>query len=81
MDPQFEQILRSHLPFLPAGDPLDAGADLVGLGLDSLGIVQLLTALESEYQVAFVDDALSRETFETPGSLWTVLSKLRSIDA
>ena len=81
MNSQFAQILRAHLPFLPADEPLAADTDLVDQGLDSLGIVDLLTALENQYEVAFVDDALTRATFATPGSLWTVLSGLRAVPA
>ena len=81
MNSQFEQILRAHLPFLPSDEPLAADTDLVDQGLDSLGIVDLLTTLENQYEVEFVDDALTRETFATPGSLWTVLSGLRAVPA
>jgi nodulation protein F len=76
-DPQFEEILRGQLPFLPADEPLSPDTNLTDHGLDSLGIVELLTALEQEYGVVFVDDALTRETFETAGSLWSVLTGLR----
>jgi nodulation protein F len=76
-DPQFEEILRGQLPFLPADEPLSPDTNLTDHGLDSLGIVELLTVLEQEYGVAFVDDALTRETFETAGSLWSVLTGLR----
>ncbi|MEU7857478.1 phosphopantetheine-binding protein [Nonomuraea sp. NPDC049141] len=73
-DARFEELLRPHLPFLPATEKLLENADLPGLGLDSLGIVELLAALEAAYGVRFKDDALTKETFETPGTLWTVLS-------
>ncbi|MBT2229999.1 MULTISPECIES: phosphopantetheine-binding protein [unclassified Nonomuraea] len=73
-DARFEELLRPHLPFLPATEKLLENADLPGLGLDSLGIVELLATLEEAYGVRFKDDALTKETFETPGTLWTVLS-------
>jgi acyl carrier protein len=76
-DEQFEDILRRYLPFLPAGDAIDADTGLTDYGLDSLGIVDLLESLEGGYHVAFVGDALSREAFETPGSLWRTLVGLR----
>jgi acyl carrier protein len=81
MNPEFEQILRTHLPFLPPDEPLAADTDLADQGLDSLGIVDLLTLLEGRYEVTFVDDALTRETFRTPGSLWSVLCGLRAVPA
>ncbi|MET8948455.1 phosphopantetheine-binding protein [Streptomyces sp. NPDC004542] len=75
-DEKFEETLRKHLPFLGAGDKLDSGSDLWDLGLDSIGTVDLMAALESVYDVRFVDDALTMENFSTPGVLWTALSEL-----
>ncbi|MEV0346271.1 phosphopantetheine-binding protein [Nonomuraea sp. NPDC050680] len=73
-DARFEELLRPLLPFLPPDDKLPENADLPGLGLDSLGIVELLAALEETYGVRFRDEALTKETFATPGTLWKVLS-------
>ncbi|GAA3062764.1 acyl carrier protein [Streptomyces olivoverticillatus] len=75
-DDRLESILRPYLTFLPEGTPFTADLDLRDNGLDSLGIVDLLIELENAYGVQFTDDALAMETFETPGSLWRVLSGL-----
>jgi len=75
-DKTFENLLRGFLPFLGADESLDGDATLPDLGLDSLGIVELLAALENEYDVRFQDDALGKETFQTPAVLWKVLSGL-----
>ncbi|MET9854944.1 acyl carrier protein [Streptomyces sp. NPDC006450] len=74
-DKQFEETLRHHLPFLPSSQELLPDADLRDLGLDSLGTVELLAALESAYGIRFVDDALSLENFSRPDALWSVLSR------
>ena len=75
-DAQFENLIRSFLPFLPADQPLTAAMSLRDNGLDSMGAVELLSAVESEYDVRFRDEALSLETFTSAGRLWTELSKL-----
>ncbi|MGI5341809.1 acyl carrier protein [Streptomyces sp. CA-181903] len=75
-DQKFEELLRGFLPFLGADEQLTQDTGLRDLGLDSLGIVELLAALEDAYQVRFHDDALSPETFATPGVLWKALSRL-----
>jgi acyl carrier protein len=75
-DHQFEHVLRRYLPFLPEDEALTAGASLRDLGLDSLGTVELLADLESTYDLRFVDDTLSLETFETAGVLWETLCML-----
>ncbi|GAA3681037.1 hypothetical protein GCM10022224_051630 [Nonomuraea antimicrobica] len=80
-DDRFENILRRHLPFLPPDEELKEDVGLMDLGLDSLGIVDLLTTLEGEYGVRFLDEALSMETFETPAVLWKTLSALSGPNA
>lgn len=75
-DAQFEEIVRPHLAFLPEDAEFAPELDLREFGLDSLGIVDLLIALENAYDVRFTDDVLAVETFETPGSLWGTLSGL-----
>jgi nodulation protein F len=73
-DDRFEEILRRQLPFLPPEERLGEDSGLSGFGLDSLAIVELLATLEEEYGVRFQDEALTMETFETPGTLWKALS-------
>lgn len=75
-DQQFEEVIRGYLPFLAADEPLDEDVSLRDLGLDSMGTVELLNALEGAFDVRFVDDALNMETFATAGSLWKTLSEL-----
>lgn len=75
-DERFEEIVRRHLPFLGPEEGLTEDAALRDLGLDSLGAVELLSALENSYGLRFVDDALTLETFATPRALWAVLRDL-----
>jgi nodulation protein F len=75
-DEQFEKLLRSHLPFLEANEELTGDLNVRELGLDSLGVVDLLVSLEERYGVHFVNDDLTMETFATPSVLWATLSRL-----
>ncbi|MET7764488.1 phosphopantetheine-binding protein [Streptomyces sp. NPDC005336] len=75
-DDQFEEILRTYLPFLPPGEPLAGDVKLRDLGLDSLGMVQLLGTLEQAYSVRFLDGALTMETFESAGVLWKTVESM-----
>lgn len=75
-DQRFETILRQHLPFLDPEEPLLGGASLRDSGLDSLAMVELLAMLESEYNVRFVDEAMSMETFATAQTLWSTMSDM-----
>lgn len=75
-DQRFENLLREYLPFLSADEPLSEDINLRDAGLDSLGTVELLTSLENMYDVRFVDDALTLDTFATPRVLWDAVSKM-----
>lgn len=74
--PEFESVLREHLPGLASSDRLGGDVQLVQYGLDSMGTVTLLVALESELDVQFPDEALVPETFETAERLWEQASRL-----
>ncbi|MGW3917703.1 phosphopantetheine-binding protein, partial [Streptomyces sp. NPDC005070] len=78
-DKKFEELLRAHLPFHDACEPLEADTDLRPAGLDSLGAVELLGSLEGVYHVYFVDDVLSLDTFATPGVLWSTPARLQAL--
>ncbi len=80
-DQQFEEIIREFLPFLSADEKLAENTGLRDLGLDSMGIVELLGSLESAYQVRILDEALTVDTFATPGVLWATLSKMIALAA
>jgi acyl carrier protein len=73
---EFESVLRAHLPGLAPDERLPGAAQLVQYGLDSMGTVTLLVAIESSLDVQFPDEALVPETFETADRLWEQASQL-----
>ncbi|WP_063726787.1 acyl carrier protein [Streptomyces sp. RTd22] len=76
-DESFGELLRKHLPLLESGDELTADLSLRDFGLDSMGMVSLLSSLEDMYGVRFVDDALNDDNFATPQTLWNALAAMR----
>jgi acyl carrier protein len=76
-DERFEVILRKHLPFLPDGEELSDELPLRDFGLDSMSTVTLLSILEREYQVKFLDDSLRMENFATPERIWSTIASVR----
>jgi acyl carrier protein len=52
-------------------DKMDAAAPLLGAvpELDSIAVVNLITALEEHFGIAVADDEIGASTFETLGSL------------
>ncbi|MFE5793569.1 phosphopantetheine-binding protein [Streptomyces sp. NPDC056503] len=77
-DPEFEEILREHLPYVSPAEELSPESDLPDLGLDSMGVVELMTVLEGAYGVRFRDEALSLDSFRSPGVLWRTLTAMRA---
>ncbi|CAM5379221.1 acyl carrier protein [Streptomyces atroolivaceus] len=77
-DTQFEELLRNYLPYLGAGEPLEENLPLRDVGLDSMAMVELLSSIESSYDVRFADEAMSMENFETPARLWRTLESVRA---
>jgi acyl carrier protein len=66
-----KQILTDVLSLGDAGRTLDADAPLLGAipELDSMAVVNLITALEEHFGIAVEDDEISADTFATVGSL------------
>ena len=70
----FRKTLLTHLPYA-ASDELAASDDLTALGLNSMGVVQLLTDLEETFGLELPDELITEETFETVGSLWEAVGR------
>lgn len=75
--PQFETVLRSHVPSLTGDAPIEPHASLPDLGLDSLATVALLTGIEEAFDIVIPDEDLGPDTFATPMCLWAVVGRLR----
>jgi acyl carrier protein len=69
MDPRFVTLLKPFLRFL--GDaPLAPDSALRALGLDSMKAIDLLFAIEDEFEVVLPDMLMNDTTFETAATLW-----------
>lgn len=76
-DDRYPTLLRAHLPEFPEGATLEPETDLAAAGLDSVQLISLVMALESEYGVTFADDHFSGENFATAGAVWRAVQALR----
>jgi acyl carrier protein len=70
---RFQDLVRPHLPYADEGE-LSADAELATLGLDSMGVVQLLAAIEEGYQLELPDELLDQDSFTTVGTLWRTVA-------
>lgn len=76
METRFVDLLRPYLKYAD-GQPITEGSSLRDLGLDSMREIEVLFAIEDAYGVAIPDERLTDDTFETTGSLWSVIDELR----
>lgn len=56
---------------------LEESSDLYEAGLTSLTTVNLMLAIEDEFDVEFTDSMLSRKTFQSIGALCDALEELQ----
>jgi acyl carrier protein len=68
---EVKQIVIDTLGLGERGAALKAASPLLGAipELDSMAVINLITALEEHYGFAIADDEISAEVFETLGSL------------
>jgi acyl carrier protein len=70
---RLQALVRAGLPDTAAEVRLDPESNLIELGLDSLGMLNLIMAIEQEFDVVLPDDALTIDVFRTMGSVWGLL--------
>lgn len=75
-DERFESIIRDRLPHLRPDLPLEPDLVLSAHGLDSMGTLGLITALEDEYALTLPDEAVTPTNFVTPRTVWEMLRAL-----
>ena len=73
VDPGLVALVRSVLP-----DPsleINADTDLYDVGLDSAGILTLVTLLEDEFDLELDDESITRDGFASLGAIATLLPR------
>lgn len=73
---KFDQTLRRHLRRAPTDKPIPLEADLVSIGLDSIGALGLLLDIEATFNVSVPGALLTLETFRTRATLESVVATL-----
>ncbi|MFD7865605.1 phosphopantetheine-binding protein [Streptomyces sp. NPDC059783] len=73
---EFARFLRPYCRELPADRELTDDTSLMEVGVDSLLVVELVTAIEDHYGIEFPEELLEPGTFATPGTLRRALEPL-----
>lgn len=69
-------VIREHGRLAVDVDALDADSDLYEAGMTSHASVNLMLALENEFDVEFPDALLRRDVFESVASIGAALQSL-----
>lgn len=76
--PEFERMLRAELPSLEPDAGVPENQPLTELGMDSLGIVALISEAEEIFGVELDDRLDDLRLFSTAGYLWKTIAELRA---
>jgi len=68
---RIKKVIQKRLKMKAKMEVLSKETPLIGkgLGLDSVGVLELVVGLEEEFNIIFEDSELKRELFENIGSL------------
>ena len=77
MDQTLRQILSRHGRLAQAAASLPENADLFAAGLDSLAVVNVMLAIEDEFDIEIPDSYLNRTTFSSLRSLSAMIGTLQ----
>ncbi|ABD79429.1 acyl carrier protein [Saccharophagus degradans] len=73
---KLRELLSKHGKLSVDAHGLETESDLYEAGLTSLTTVNLMLAIEDEFDVEFSDSMLSRKTFQSIGALCDALEEL-----
>jgi acyl carrier protein len=76
MTEKIRRILKEHGRLSQDADGLGEDADLYQAGLTSHASVNVMLALEGEFEVEFPDSMLKRSSFQTIGAIKASLEEL-----
>ena len=76
LEDRIRNILREHARLNQDPDALGENADLYQAGMTSHASVNVMLALEGEFDVEFPDHMLKRSVFESVGAIGAAISEL-----
>jgi len=75
---QIRQVLANHARLPEDPDTIAVDADLFRAGMTSHASVNVMLALEDEFDVEFPDSMLKRSVFESIAAITAAISQLRA---
>jgi acyl carrier protein len=78
-DAEIRRVLAEHARLPVDVDSLDDKADLFQAGMTSHASVNVMLALEEEFDVEFPESMLRKATFESVSAIYSALAELEAI--
>lgn len=75
-DDTFEEILRTHCQSAAPEDSIDPEMTFVHLGVDSMGLLNMMFDCEKRFSIEFTIDMLAEQSLTTPAQFWLTLEQL-----
>ena len=75
---KIRQILKEHGRLIEDAATLDAEADLYEAGMTSHASVNVMLALEAEFEIEFPDSMLKRTVFESIAAIGAAVAELHN---
>ena len=79
IETRIRQILKEHGRLSNDADALAEGADLYQAGMTSHASVNVMLALEGEFDIEFPDHMLKRNVFDSIASIKTAIGELTGV--
>jgi acyl carrier protein len=72
--PGFEQIVRRQSRSMTDDSLLDPQMSFESLGVDSLGLINIVAALEEKFALSVPDDLMTAGVLYSPDTLWAAVA-------
>jgi acyl carrier protein len=79
VDDRISTVIASVMSDRGLSPPAQAGDDLFAAGLSSMGMVALMLAIESEFDLTIPNSDLVPDNFRSVGAVQSLLSRLRPV--
>lgn len=73
---QVVELIRDSAKLLDPDETLPPDRELMDLGIDSFGLLELITSIELAFDIEIPDEMLTRETFQSASSVAQAVRQL-----
>jgi acyl carrier protein len=72
------EVITRSAKLLEPGEELAPQQELLDVGIDSFGLLEIITEIEIEFDIVIPDEMLTRETFRSAHSVAEAVRDIRS---